>query len=59
MLRSRRGKSKSDDEAFKIYRREYKKRFAWIRAGRIRAGRITEDEFYTWSKKAQGEKSGV
>lgn len=37
-------KSKSEDEVFKIYLREYKKRFSWIRAGRI-----TKDEFYAWS----------
>ena len=28
-------KNKSEDEVFKIYRREYKKRFAWIKAKRI------------------------
>lgn len=33
-------KSKSEDKVFKIYRQEYKKRFAWIRAGRS-----TKDEF--------------
>ena len=44
-------KSKSDDEVFKVYRREYKKRFAWIRAGRI-----TKDEFYSWSEKAREKK---
>lgn len=31
--------------------REYKKRFAWIRAGRI-----TKDEFYTWSEKTREKK---
>ena len=41
-------KSKSTDEAFKVFRREYKKRFAWIRAGRI-----TKDEFYEWSERAR------
>ena len=41
-------KSKSEDELFRIYRREYKKRFAWIRAGKI-----TKDEFYSWSEKAR------
>ena len=41
-------KSKSEDEVFKVYRREYKKRFAWIRAGRI-----TKEEFYAWSEKAR------
>lgn len=40
-------KSKSDDEVFKIYRREYKKRFAWIRAGRI-----TLEEFEQWLKES-------
>lgn len=45
-------KSKSGDEVFKIYRREYKKRFAWIRAGRI-----TKDEFYAWSEKAREKKT--
>ena len=44
-------KSKSDDEVFKIYRREYKKRFAWIRAGKL-----TKDEFYSWSEKAREKK---
>ena len=41
-------KSKSTDEAFKIFRREYKKRFAWIKAGRI-----TKGEFYDWSERAR------
>ena len=41
-------KSKSTDEAFKVFRREYKKRFAWIKAGRI-----TKDEFYEWSETAR------
>lgn len=41
-------KSKSTDEAFKVFRREYKKRFAWIKAGRI-----TRDEFYAWSERAR------
>lgn len=41
-------KSKSTDEAFKVFRREYKKRFAWIKAGRI-----TRDEFYAWSARAR------
>lgn len=45
-------KSKNGDEVFKIYRREYKKRFAWIRAGRIK-----KDEFYTWSEKAREKKA--
>ena len=45
-------KSKSEDEVFKIYRREYKKRSAWIRAGKI-----TKDEFYSWSEKARKKKA--
>lgn len=45
-------KSKSEDEVFKVYRREYKKRFAWIRAGKI-----TKDEFYIWSEKAREKKA--
>ena len=35
-------------EVFRVYRREYKKRVAWMRAGRI-----TKDEFYSWSRKAR------
>ena len=37
---------------FKVYRREYKKRFAWIKAGKI-----TKDEFYFWSEKAREKKT--
>jgi hypothetical protein len=33
---------------FKVYRREYKRRFAWIKAGRI-----TDEAFYAWSEKAR------
>lgn len=44
-------RSKRDDEVFKVYRREYKKRFAWIKAGRI-----TDEAFYAWSEKAREEK---
>jgi len=45
-------KSKSGDEVFKIYRREYKRRFGWIRTGRIK-----RDEFYAWSEKAREKKA--
>lgn len=38
----------SDDPVFKVYRREYKRRFAWIKAGRI-----TDEEFYAWSELAR------
>ena len=44
-------KKQSDDPVFKIYRREYKKRFAWIKAGNI-----DDDSFKLWSKKAREEK---
>lgn len=37
--------SKANAEPFKIYRREYKRRFAWIRSGRIKP-----DDFYAWSR---------
>ena len=44
-------KSKSGDIVFKEYRREYKRHFAWIRAGKL----STED-FAAWSKRAQAKK---
>ena len=44
-------KNKSGDEIFKIYRREYKKRFAWIKAKRIDPA-----VFYEWSAKAREKK---
>lgn len=44
-------KKQSDDPVFKAYRKEYKKRFAWIKAGRI-----TDEAFYAWSEKAREEK---
>lgn len=43
---------RKDDEIFKVYRREYKKRFGWIKAGKIE-----QDAFYTWSEKAREEKA--
>lgn len=45
-------KDRADDDIFKIYRREYKRCFAWIKAGRI-----TAEEFYTWSEKAREKKT--
>ena len=36
---------------FKAYRREYKRRFAWIKAGRISDG-----DFYAWSEQARAQK---
>ena len=45
-------KNRSEDEVFKIYRREYKKRFAWIKSGRLAPG-----AFYAWSEKAREKKA--
>ena len=42
--------SHAQDELLKIYRREYKRRFAWIRAGKI-----SQEAFSAWSKEAQKE----
>jgi hypothetical protein len=42
---------KQGDEMFKEYRREYKKRFA-----RINAGRLTKSAFYAWSEEARKKK---
>lgn len=44
-------KKQTDDPIFKAYRREYKRRFAWIKAGRI-----SDEQFYAWSKQAQEQK---
>ena len=44
-------KKQTVDPIFKAYRKEYKKRFAWIKAGRI-----TDEQFYAWSEKAREEK---
>ena len=44
--------SKKDDDVFKDYRREYKKRFA-----RMKAGTLPSQEFYAWSKKAREKKA--
>ena len=44
-------KKQTDDPIFKAYRKEYEKRFAWIKAGRI-----TDEQFYAWSEKAREEK---
>lgn len=45
-------KNRADDDIFKAYRREYKRRFAWIKAGRV-----TAEEFYAWSEKAREKKA--
>ena len=43
--------SHAQDELLKIYRREYKRRFSWIRAGKI-----SQETFSAESKEAQKEK---
>lgn len=40
------------DTIFHEYRREYKRRFAWINAGKIE-----RDDFYAWSKQAREKKA--
>ncbi len=42
----------SGDAVFPLYRRGYKRRFAWIKAGRIEP-----DAFYAWSEKAREKKA--
>lgn len=42
---------KQGDDVFKEYRREYKKRFA-----RINAGKLTKSAFYAWSEEARRRK---
>ena len=44
-------KNKSSDEVFKLYRREYKKRFAWIKAGKA-----LPEEVYAWGERAREKK---
>ena len=44
-------KKQQDEPVFKAYRKEYKKRFAWIRAGKI-----SDQKFYEWSVKAREKK---
>lgn len=45
-------KNKADDEVFKAYRREYKRRFASIRTNTIRP-----EDFYAWSELARARKT--
>lgn len=44
-------KRSRDDALFTAYRREYKKRFGWIRAGKI-----DKDSFYAWGERAREKK---
>ena len=41
----------ANNDAFKAYRKEYKRRFAWIKAGRI-----SDEDFYAWSEQARAQK---
>lgn len=41
-----------EDEVFKAYRKEYKRRFAWIRLRKI-----TAEMFYAWSEEARKKKA--
>ena len=45
-------KSKEDDEVFNAYRREYKKRFAWTKTGKISPAAL-----YAWGEKAREKKA--
>ena len=45
-------RNRATDEVFKAYRREYKKRFA-----RMKAGTMAADAFYAWSEKAREKKA--
>jgi len=41
-------KKKAENPAFKAYSKAYKKRFAWIKYGKI-----TQEAFYEWSEQAR------
>ena len=43
--------SRRSDQVFQEYRREYKRRFAWMKAGKI-----TEEQFAAWHKAAKARK---
>ena len=43
--------SRRSDQVFQEYRREYKRRFAWIKAGKL-----TEEQFADWHKAAKAKK---
>lgn len=45
-------KRKRGEPLFVMYRREYKKRFAWIKAGKL-----TRETFYAWGEKAREKKA--
>jgi len=43
---------RKDNKIFRGYRKEYKRRLAWIKAGRIQP-----EDFYLWSKQARKKKA--
>ena len=45
-------REKGTDDVFKAYRREYKKRFAWTKSGKI-----LPEELYTWGERAREKKA--
>ena len=45
-------RKRSNDLVFKAYRKEYKKRFA-----RIKAGKLPQEEFSAWSERAREKRS--
>ena len=45
-------KKRKSDDVFTAYRREYKKRFAWIKAGKIEP-----EAFYAWGEEARRKKA--
>lgn len=45
-------KRKSGEPLFVMYRREYKKRFAWIKAGKL-----TREAFYAWGERAREKRA--
>ena len=46
--------SKEDDEIFKVYRREYKKRFAWTKTGKLSPAAL-----YAWGEKAREKRQSA
>ena len=44
-------KNSKKDLVFSEYRREYKRHFAWIKAGKI-----SEEQFAAWAKQAKAKK---
>ena len=51
--------NKKDDELFRLYRREYKRRFAWTRNGRITSRQLTDWGTAAREKKAACERGEI